>query len=317
LLVLCRITPDDPEIVYEAAVEVGAQLVILDSIKDLVSEVSLDRSGQAYTDAAQICVANGVEVIALHHPRKATADGRTRLDLDSVYGSAWITAGAGSVIALNGAPGAGIAKLQQLKMPSEEVGPFDIDFDYDLGTVTTIGRRDLAQWIYTQGTATTAEAVRYLIGKDDPTDAEKRKIRRKLNRLQTDGEITSTSETGDMKVWRSALTIDKDTAEGGRSGVGQGGRTPENGGSVTEDGNVDTARAEGVGHRVGHPRSQGSVNSPPSREGGMTTPTCICCGNQLSKKGFCANPDPDACVLFGVGPEAVERWRIRQLPSPA
>jgi replicative DNA helicase len=229
LLVLCRITPDDPEIFYEAAVEVGAQLVILDSIKDLVSEVSLDRSGQAYTDAAQICVANGVEVIALHHPRKATADGRTRLDLDSVYGSAWITAGAGSVIALNGAPGAGIAKLQQLKMPSEEVGPFDIDFDYDLGTVTTIGRRDLGQWIYTQGTATTAEAVRYLVGKDDPTDAEKRKIRRKLNRLQTDGEITSTSETGDMKVWRSALTVGRDNAEGGRSGVGHpiaGGRSP-------------------------------------------------------------------------------------------
>jgi hypothetical protein len=193
------------------------------------------------------------------------------------------------VIAFNGSPGAGIAKLQQLKMPSEEVGPFDIDFDYDLGTVTTIRRRDLSQWIYKQGTATTAEAVRYLTGKDEPTDAEKRKVRRKLNRMQTDGEISSTSETGDMKVWRPTLTIGKDNAEGGRSGVGQGGRSPENGGSVTEERNVDAARVEGVGHRVGHTRSQGSVTSPPSSEGGRTTPNCPECGNGYASGQVCIN----------------------------
>jgi replicative DNA helicase len=257
-----RITPEYPEVIYEAAVGVEATVVVLDSIKDLVAKIATDESGQAYNDAVQICVANGVEVIALHHTRKATSEGRGALSLDDVYGSTWITAGAGSVIALNGRAGEGIARFRHLKMPAEEVGPFDVEFDYDAGTVSTIGRRDLVAWFAEVGTASTAEATRYLFGKADATEAEKRKARRKLGRMETDGCLTRSGERGAMTVWTWV----------GRSGVGQGGRSATRSGSVAETGNPYTTTAGGVGQGNGQGRSGGSVTLPLSREGAMTTP---------------------------------------------
>ncbi len=260
-----RITPEHPEAIYEAAIAVGATLVILDSVKDLVAQVATDEAGQTYNDAVQTCVANGVEVIALHHPRKPSSDGRTTLTLSDVYGSTWITAGAGSVITLDGNAGEGVAKLRQLKMPAEKVGPFDIDFDYDTGSVSTIGRRDLTEWFARVKTGTTAEATQYLLGKPNATPVEKKKVRRKLIRLEEDGYLTRSSNSGEMTVWRwVGLALVGESTQGGRSGVGQGGRSPTRSGSVTEDGNVDTAGSEGVGQGAGQGRSQGSVNPSPS-----------------------------------------------------
>jgi hypothetical protein len=166
------------------------------------------------------------------------------------------------VIALNGRAGEGIARFRHLKMPAEEVGPFDVEFDYDAGTVSTIGRRDLVAWFAEVGTASTAEATRYLCGKADATEAEKRKARRKLGRMETDGCLTRSGQRGAMTVWTWV----------GRSGVGQGGRSATRSGSVTETRNPYTATAEGVGQGNGHGRSGGSVTLPLSREGAMTAP---------------------------------------------
>jgi replicative DNA helicase len=204
-----RITPDNPNVLLDAAEAAEAPLLLGDSIKDLVSGVSTDEGGLAYNNAVQACVANGVEVFMLHHTRKAGSDGRSLLKLDDVYGSTWIPAGAGSVIALNGTPRQGIIKLNQLKMPSEQVGPFDIDIDYPTGTLTTIGRRDLVKWIRHQGSATTIEAARYMTGKDNPTAAEKKSISRKLARLEKDGEIVGTRSGGQMTIWTPQVSIGK------------------------------------------------------------------------------------------------------------
>jgi replicative DNA helicase len=52
-----------------------------------------------------------------------------------VYGSAWITAGAGSVVLLWGEPGALTQELIHLKHPVDPLGPFMVDIDNHAGTM--------------------------------------------------------------------------------------------------------------------------------------------------------------------------------------
>lgn len=302
-----RITPEHPESILEAAQAAEASLLVLDSLKDLVAKVSDEASGQAYNDAAQLCVANGVDTIALHHPRKASGEqGRKDLSLDDVYGSTWITAGAGSVIALNGKAGEGIAKLQHLKMPAEEVGPFDIDFDYDRGTVTTIGRRDLRLWIDEVRTATTAEATAYLLGKPNATESEKKAVRRKLNRLEKDGYATSSGESGAMTVWKSKRQTVIPLTFGPGHDPDKGGRTPTRTGSDTENENPSPARAEGVGQVPGQTRTPNPDTLPPSREGARSGSAAQRQDKNAAVIGscFCGSPQAtgtDYCALHLIG----------------
>jgi replicative DNA helicase len=202
-----RITPDNPNVLLDAAEAAGATLIPIDSLKDIVPGLSTDEGGAAYNNAVQMCVANGVDVIPMHHARKAGGDVRTSLSLDDVYGSAWITAGAGSVIALNGTPGQGIIKLNQLKMPSEQVGPLEIDIDYPTGRLTTIGRRDLVKWTRGKGLFTTVDATRYMTGKDNPTEAEKKRISRKLAGLHKYGEVIKNESPGKATIWTPRIRI--------------------------------------------------------------------------------------------------------------
>jgi replicative DNA helicase len=202
-----RITPDNPNVLLDAAEAAEASFLVIDSLKDTVPGLSTEEGGAAYNNAVQACVTNDVDAMPMHHARKATSEGRASLKLDDVYGSTWITAGAGSVIALNGTPGQGIITLDQLKMPSEQVGPFDINIDYPTGTLTTIGRRDLVKRIREKGSITTIEAVRYMTGKNNPSEAEKKSISRKLVRLEKDGEIVGTRSGGQMTIWIPRVSI--------------------------------------------------------------------------------------------------------------
>ncbi len=210
-----RISLNDPERFAAQVVESGAELLIIDSVKDITPKVSTDEGGLAYNEAIQRTLVGGVQVIALHHPRKATGEGRSALTLDDVYGSTWIAAGAGSVIALNGTPGTGVARLEHLKPPAEQVGPFDVDFDYDAGTVTTIGVRELSDFLARRGTATTQEAVQWVTGKDRPTETERKRVVRKLNRMVEHGQaIKAGGGRGHLVVWKwngQRPEIEKDT----------------------------------------------------------------------------------------------------------
>jgi replicative DNA helicase len=200
-----RIDPDEPDRLYNLAKQAEARLLVIDSLKDVVSKLSTDESGGAYNDAVQVCVANGVEVITNHHPRKAPSEGRSMLSLDDVYGSAWITAGQGSVIALQGVVGEGVARWRHLKVPAEEVGPFDVEFDYDTGTVKTIGHRDALDYLGQVGFegATTRDVCKYVTGKAEPTDAEIKRVSRRPKGYENDGYVYGEMETGTATVWVS------------------------------------------------------------------------------------------------------------------
>jgi hypothetical protein len=46
-----------------------------------------------------------------------------------------------------------------------------------------------------------------MTGKDNPTETEKRKIRRQLNRLADDGELIKDGSGGQMTIWKSRVSI--------------------------------------------------------------------------------------------------------------
>lgn len=77
----------------------------MDALKDTQVELAEEEGGMAIASAMQRCVSEGVEVLANHHHRKSQQGGSAPKYLDDVYGSAWITAGAGSLITLWGKPG--------------------------------------------------------------------------------------------------------------------------------------------------------------------------------------------------------------------
>lgn len=203
---LLRLDQNVPNRLYDLALQADAELVIIDSLKDVLPDLSREESGGAFNDAVQKCVANGVEVLTLHHARKAPSDGTTTMKLDDVYGSTWITAGQGSVIALQGKASAGVAKLRHLKTPADEVGPFDIEFNYNTGSVRTVGRRDVLEFLAEQGSvwSSTADVARYMTAKPKPSDADRKRVLRTLDSHYRADEVDRKLGAGNSAEWALA-----------------------------------------------------------------------------------------------------------------
>jgi replicative DNA helicase len=168
---------------------VHADAVIIDSLKDVALGLSDDEVGAGLNTCLQRALVNGIEVLALHHYRKRAQDHANRepKSLDELYGSTWITAGAGSVLSLWGAAGDPVVQLRHLKQPAEEFGPLDVTHDHDTGTSTITPKIDLLAQIRSRGThGLTPTAAACLISKKDkPTRSDIEKARRQLDRLVT------------------------------------------------------------------------------------------------------------------------------------
>jgi hypothetical protein len=78
--------------------------IIADSVKDLAPGISDDKVGSAINLAWQEVIGRGIELMLLHHERKAANGAKRVHSLDDVYGSTWLTPGLGSVIVLDGVP---------------------------------------------------------------------------------------------------------------------------------------------------------------------------------------------------------------------
>ncbi len=176
---------DNPSLIAELAAEHGADTVFIDSLKDVVLAPSSEESGLAFKRAYSEAIAAGVEVCFLHHDRKAGQDSKRRtLKLSDVYGSRFITAGAGSVIALNGGSGDPIIDLRHLKQPDEEVGPLRVLLDFTTGEMSISEGTDIVDVVNRGPDGITAtDAARILYDTDSPTKPEKERARRKLTSL--------------------------------------------------------------------------------------------------------------------------------------
>jgi len=173
---------EDPDLLARIAGENNCDTIIVDSLKDITQELSSELTGQAVKRAYQKAIAEGVDVLLLHHDRKeGSASKRRLLKLADVYGSRLMVAGCGSVIALNGVSGDPVVELRQLKQVVAEVGPTQIAFDFTTGEVNIVDRTDIVAIVNMAKTPlTAADAAKALYGVTTPTRSDVERARRKL-----------------------------------------------------------------------------------------------------------------------------------------
>lgn len=108
-----------PQLLLRLCDKAYADVVIVDSLKDAAIGLSEDDVGAGYNRARQIALTAGAQVVEQHHIRKAQNSRKADADIgiDDLYGSTWITSGAGSVILLTGKPGDPIVRFQHVKQP--------------------------------------------------------------------------------------------------------------------------------------------------------------------------------------------------------
>jgi replicative DNA helicase len=180
-----------PSLLTRLCDQAMADAVIVDSLKDAAVGLSDDDVGAGYNRARQLACVNGVQVAELHHIRKSPNSKKSDDDLgiDDLYGSTWLTSGAGSVILLSGKPGDPIVRLRHLKTPAREVGPFTVLHDDITGRSTIWHGVDLVAVIKARGSITAVDAARAFYDTPKPTQSDKVKIRRKLDRLVASGHL--------------------------------------------------------------------------------------------------------------------------------
>jgi replicative DNA helicase len=180
-----------PTTLVEYAENVNAETLIVDSLKDAALGLSDDEVGGGWNRARQLALRSGVQIIELHHNRKALSGAKAAHPaIDDVYGSTWITSGAGSVLLLAGAPGDPIVTAHHLKQPAEEVGPLKILHDHDAGRSSVWQQVDvLALASAKPGGISAAEAAQAMFEVEKETPAQRQKARRKLERLANEGLV--------------------------------------------------------------------------------------------------------------------------------
>jgi replicative DNA helicase len=194
----------EPHRLATFAEALGAGTVIIDSLKDVAWPLSSDDAGSAVNRALGTLITADIEAIVVHHNRKATSENKKPKTLADVYGSTWITSGAGSVISLWGEAGDPLVELTHLKQPADEVGPLDLEHDHHTGTTRRRERAD-AWTVLQQATSkgVTAHDAAAAIYATKPDRAQVEKVRRRLARFEEDGHATSEkgAERNDPRVF--------------------------------------------------------------------------------------------------------------------
>ena len=183
----------NPGVLHALATLADADTIIIDSVKDAAIGLSDDETGAGYNRARQTALSKGVQVIELHHQTKRGPNGTKPTQLADVYGSAWITAGAGSVVLLWGQAGDPVVTMTRLKRPADDVGRLTIIHDHAAGISTLDSAvADLPTLlIANQADGLTAKAAAaHIYGAEDPDANQVEKMRRRLNGLVQDGLAT-------------------------------------------------------------------------------------------------------------------------------
>ncbi len=159
-----------------------AAVLVVDSVKDLAPGISADEVGAALNMAWQEVVARDIELLVLHHERKASQGSARAHSIDDVYGSVWLTAGMGSVLVLEGEPGDPSVTLRHLKQPAEPVGPLDLRHDHATGTTRLHKAPSLLDVLHTSGPSgmTAEEIALVVIGRSSRNDV--RSIKHRLDK---------------------------------------------------------------------------------------------------------------------------------------
>ncbi len=180
----------EPDLLAELAAYHRADTIVIDSLKDAVSTLVDDALAVAFHNARSRALREGVQIMELHHQRKATADAPRgqRPTLDRVYGSTWLTSGAGSVLFLAGEAGDPAVTLHHLKTVTGEIGPLTVIHDHEAGTSTVEESLDVAELLRAaQDGLTTKRLATAMTGHSKPEAGPVQKARRLLDELVRTG----------------------------------------------------------------------------------------------------------------------------------
>lgn len=177
-----------PRLLVDMARRAGAGLVVIDSLKDVAADLTKDETGSRLNMAFQLTVAAGIDLAGLHHQRKAQQGAGKPKTLADVYGSTWITAGAGSVVLLWGDAGDPIVELTHLKQPAGTIGPLKVLHDHTAGTSTLVDRVDAYTLMKASPNGVTAADVAMrLFATTNPDRNQIEKARRQCESLHRRG----------------------------------------------------------------------------------------------------------------------------------
>jgi len=210
-----------PAQLVDLAREHEADVIVVDSLKDACAKLTDDEFGSMVNRAVQMCNAADVDVLVLHHQRKGQ-QGNKPTRLEDVYGSTWITAGAGSVILLWGEAGSEIVELSHLKQPADPVGPWTVEHDHHAGTSMIARGFDPLAFLRTHPGCTVTEAAQGEHGTSVKSgSSEWKRTERRLRRLvadglaQTDGrERTESGSFRAARFWLTETVFTMDTTHG-------------------------------------------------------------------------------------------------------
>jgi replicative DNA helicase len=216
-----------PETLLKLCEMADADTVVVDSLKDAAVGLTKDEVGAGYNRARQRALAAGVEVLELHHQRKANSDNKRPEKLDDVYGSVWLPAGAGSVIVLWGEAGDPVVELSHLKQPAEQLGPWRVVHDHLAGRTEVYHQTDLLRLVKIQGQVgmTARVLAQTLFDTTKPSDAQVMKARRQLEAKARQGLLVQRGQTRDgANTWFLASTemSNRVAPPGNGGGYGEG-----------------------------------------------------------------------------------------------
>lgn len=176
------------------AQEVGAGTIVVDSVKDVLPKPSDEETANLYHRARGLCLAEGIEWAELHHNRKTSGGYTAPKSLDDVYGNRFLTAGAGSVISLFGESGDTVVEMSQVKTPSGEFYPKQVEIDKKAGTMAFFEEVTIEGVLTAAGLAgvLAREAAARLYAVKKPNRSQIQNTRNKLNRMVTRGDVERT-----------------------------------------------------------------------------------------------------------------------------
>lgn len=171
------------------AEDAAADVVIIDSLKDAAIGLSKDEVAAAYNRARQAVLRSGRQIAELHHIVKRREAQVGPPGVGDVYGSTWLTSGAGSVVMLNGEPGDPIVSFRHLKQPADEVGPFRLLHDQDTGRMSIDHQTDILALVRQCGSdgLSAKMAAAQMFETLNPDKSTIEKARRRLDRMVTAG----------------------------------------------------------------------------------------------------------------------------------
>lgn len=196
-----------PALLAKMADHYDAGLIVVDSLKDAAVRLSEDAVGAQWNRARQHLLSQGRQLLELHHTVKRGPQGGPVTGVADIYGSTWLTSGAGSIVLLAGEPGDPIVSFRHVKQPAEEVGPYRVLHDQAAGTLTIDHAVNLVELVKASGVeGLTAKAAAVAITeRPNPSRGEIEKARRKLDQLAAAGSLVRIEGTSRHDGGRPAV----------------------------------------------------------------------------------------------------------------